>query len=99
MHLRKLFSLVFLLLLPAIATNALAQSQDSPGTTDHPVVSRYAGSFIDGQQVLNFDSYTLPVGPAVKDGSERVPSEKISLEGKITRTLYRGPKERFGHQC
>ncbi len=94
MHLRKLFSLVYLLLLPAVATNALAQSQDSPDTEDHPVVSRYAGSFIDGQQVLNFDIYTLPIGPAVKEGSERVPSKKIMLEGKITRTLYRGPKER-----
>ena len=95
MHLRKLFSLVFLLLLPAVATNALAQEQDSPDTADHPLVSRYTGSFIDGQQVLNFDSYTLPVGPVVENSqSQRVPSEKISLEGKITRTLYRGPKER-----
>ena len=63
MHLRKLFSLVVLLLLPAVATSALAQSQDSPGTADHPLVSRYAGSFIDGQQVLNFDSYTFACGP------------------------------------
>ena len=95
MHFQKLFSLVFLLLLPALATNTLAQEQDSPGTADHPLVSRYTGSFIDGQQVLDFDSYTLPVGPVVKDSAgQRVPSEKISLEGMITRTLYRGPKER-----
>jgi len=95
MHLQKLFGLVLLLLLPGVATNAFAQEQDSPGTADHPLVSRYTGSFIDGQQVLDFDSYTLPVGPVVKNSeSQRVPSEKISLEGKITRTLYRGPKER-----
>lgn len=95
MHLQKLFSLVLLLLLPAVATNALAQEQDSPGTADHPLVSRYTGSFIDGQQVLDFDSYTLPVGPVVQNSeSQRVPSEKISLEGRVTRTLYRGPKER-----
>ena len=95
MHLRKLLSLFLLFLLPALATNALAQEQDSPGTADHPLVSRYTGSFIDGQQVLDFDSYTLPVGPVVKNSqSQRVPSEKITLEGKITRTLYRGPKER-----
>ena len=95
MHLQKLFGLVSLLLLPAVATNALAQEQDSPSTADHPLVSRYTGSFIDGQQVLDFDSYTLPVGPVVKNSeSQRVPSEKISLEGKVTRTLYRGPKER-----
>ncbi len=95
MHLRKSLSLVFLLMALAIATSAQAQDQDSPGTADHPLVSRYTGSFIDGQQVLNFDSYTLPVGPVVQNSeSQRVPSEKISLEGKITRTLYRGPKER-----
>lgn len=95
MYLQKLFSLVMFLLLCAVATNALAQEQDSPDTADHPLVSRYTGSFIDGQQVLNFDSYTLPVGPVVRNSQgQRVPSEKITLEGKITRTLYRGPKER-----
>ena len=94
MHLQKLSSFVLLLLLSAVATNALAQEQDSPGTADHPLVSRYTGSFIDGQQVLDFDSYTLPVGPAVESDGQRVASERISLEGKITRTLYRGPKER-----
>jgi OOP family OmpA-OmpF porin len=93
MHLQKLFGLVLLLLLPAVAPNALAQ--DSPGTADHPLVSRYTGSFIDGQQELDFTGYVLPVGPAVKDSEgQRVPSEKISLEGRVTRTLYRGPKER-----
>ena len=95
MHLKKLLCLVFLLLLPAVMTNALAQEQDSPDTSDHPLVSRYTGSLIDGQQVLDFDSYTLPLGPAIKNSeSQRVPLQKISLEGKITRTLYRGPKER-----
>jgi len=93
MHLQKLFKLVLLLLLPAVAASALAQ--DSPGTADHPLVSRYTGSFIDGQQELDFTGYVLPVGPAVKDSEgQRVPLEKISLEGRVTRTLYRGPKER-----
>jgi OOP family OmpA-OmpF porin len=85
---------LLLFLLPGLVTSAFAQ-QDSPGTEDHPVVSRYAGSFIDGQEVLDFTGYTLPVGPAVKNSdSQPVPSEKLSLEGKVTRTLYRGPKER-----
>ena len=66
MHLQKLFSVVWLFLLPAVATNVLAQEQDSPDTADHPLVSRYTGSFIDGQQVLDFDSYALPVGPVVE---------------------------------
>ncbi len=95
MHLQKLLSLVMLVLFPAISTGVLAQKQDSPDTADHPLVSRYTGSFIDGQQVLDFDSYKLPVGPVVKNSQGlRVPSEEVSLEGKVTRTLYRGPKER-----
>ena len=72
-----------------------AQGQDSPGSKDHPLVTRYAGSFIDGYQVRGFDEYTLPLGPAVKDAaSQRVPSKKEILEGKITRILYRGPEGR-----
>ena len=93
MHFRKLNSLAIFLTLTAIS--AMAQSEDSPGTADHPLVSRYSDSFIDGQQVLDFTGYTLPTGPAVKDSEgQRVPSEKLSLEGKVTRTLYRGPKDR-----
>ncbi len=93
MYFKKLSGFSILLMLAAVTSNALAQ-QDSPKTADHPMVSRYTGSFIDGQQVLNFTSYTLPIGPAVKEGSERVPSKKVVLEGKVTRTLYRGPKKR-----
>ena len=94
MKFRQMFVYALLFALASISANTLAQ-EDSPGTADHPMVSRYAGSFIDGQDVLDFTGYTLPVGPAVKNSEgERVPSEKISLEGKVTRTLYRGPKER-----
>lgn len=77
------------------AADGLAQSEDSPSSADHPLVTRYTGSFIDGYEVRDFDSYTLPLGPAVKDPSgRRVPSKKEVLEGKITRILYRGPEGR-----
>ena len=95
MNFLKLFRFVLILLLSVVWVSSPAQEADTLDTADHPLVSRYAGSFIDGQQVRDFDSYTLPVGPVVENSeSQRVPSEKISLEGKITRTLYRGPKER-----
>ena len=95
MFLRQLFVYIILLTLPAISTSTLGQENDSPGTADHPLVSRYKGSFIDGQQVLDFSDYTLPLGPAVKDANgQPTPSEKLSLEGRITRTVYRGPRER-----
>ena len=85
MNFQKSISYPLCLLFTVVGASTLAQ--DSPDTEDHPVVSRYDGSFIDGQQVLDFDSYTLPVGPAVVEEGQRVPSEKIMLEGKITRTL------------
>jgi outer membrane protein OmpA-like peptidoglycan-associated protein len=95
MNPNKFLSFVLLLALPVASMNSLAQEGDSPGTADHPLVSRYTGSTIDGQQILDFTGYTLPIGPFVKgEEGQRVPSEKISLEGKVTRTLYRGPKER-----
>jgi outer membrane protein OmpA-like peptidoglycan-associated protein len=95
MHVRPSFRFASLILLVTGAATAAAQDADSPGTADHPMVSRYAGSFIDGQQALTFDGYQLPVGPMVQDAEgQRVPSETIALEGTITRTLYRGPKER-----
>jgi len=94
MDIRNLFRCAHIFLLSAVAVIAVA-GQDSPDTGDHPLVSRYAGSFIDGQDVLDFTGYTLPVGPVVKDAEgERVPSDKVTLEGRVTRTLYRGPQGR-----
>ncbi len=87
--------LSILISLLGVAVNGRAQGQDSPGSADHPLVTRYAGSFIDGYEVRDFDEYTLPLGPAVKDAAgRRVPSKKETLEGRITRILYRGPEGR-----
>jgi OOP family OmpA-OmpF porin len=81
--------------LAAGACLAFAQT-DAPGSEDHPMVSRYEGSTIDGYEVKEFDEYRLALGPAVwnEDGSEKIPKEQAALEGQITRILYRGPKER-----
>jgi hypothetical protein len=72
-----------------------AIAQDAPDSSDHPMISRYAGSVIDGYQVKDFDDFDLPLGPMIKDADgNRVPSEKETLEGKRTRILYRGPEGR-----
>lgn len=77
------------------AAGARAQDQDSPGSSDHPLVTRYAGSVIDGYEVRGYDEFILPLGPAVRDANgQRVASKKETLEGKITRILYRGPEGR-----
>lgn len=78
-----------------VAPEGLAQNADVPGSEDHPMVTRYEGSFIDGYQVKDFDQHVLPLGPAVwNDTHERVPEKQAVLEGRITRILYRGPKDR-----
>jgi len=71
--------------------DARAQDQDAPGSSDHPMISRYAGSVIYGYEVQEFNEFVLPLGPTEGAG---VPSKKESLEGKITRILYGGPDGR-----
>lgn len=72
-----------------------AEDEDLPGSADHPMVSRYAGSVIDGYEVHEFTDYDLPLGPAVQDAEgNRVASAKQALEGRLTRVFYRGPEGR-----
>jgi len=87
-----IYAAVCLFLLSGIENS---NAQDAPDTSDHPMITRYAGSVIDGYEVHGFNEYILPTGPAIRDDNgNRVPSEKLSLEGRITRILYRGPEGR-----
>jgi OOP family OmpA-OmpF porin len=87
--------LTALMALLLFAPTASAQHSDSPGSEDHPMVTRYEGSFIDGYEIQEFDEFVLPLGPAVRNSDgKKVPSEQAVLEGQITRILYRGPDER-----
>lgn len=67
---------------------------DSPGSEDHPMISRYADFFIDGYEEHEFNEFTLPLGSVIIENNKRVLSKKVDLEGKITRILYRAPKDR-----
>ncbi len=82
-------------LILTMALTAWAQQPDSPGSEDHPMVTRYEGSFIDGHEFREFDDFVLPLGPAVwNDDGVKVPERQALLEGRITRILYRGPDGR-----
>jgi hypothetical protein len=74
---------------------AQAQTADAPGSEDHPIVTRYEGSYIDEYEVRSYDSFRLALGPAGwnQDGV-KVPAKQANLEGRVTRILYRGPQER-----
>jgi flagellar motor protein MotB len=71
---------------------ALAQNRDRAGSKDHPLISRYPGSYINEYVQKEYDEFTLPLGQL----SDRTRNAEKSqhLEGKVTRIRYQCSKER-----
>ena len=82
-------SLMAAALLP-IASITVAQ-QDVEGSKDHPLISRYPGSYITWYSVKDFDEYDLPLGE-VADAFK--PTKSQHLEGKVTMIAYALPEGR-----
>jgi OmpA-OmpF porin, OOP family len=82
--------LVVFLLAGLSAPFAIAQCEDTEGSKDHPLVTRYPGSCIMHYRTTEYDEFTLPLGK-LKD---RVPVKSQHLEGKITYIDYQTPPER-----
>ena len=77
--------LLLALWLVLCATHAAAQMPpDAAGAGDHPVISRYAGSWLVGQAQSGFEEVTLPAGATAT----------ARVEGKLTRLHYLGPAGR-----
>ena len=93
---RKTLFFFMLAMVLAGPSASRAQHGDSPGSEDHPMVTRYEGSFIDGFEIREYDEFLLPLGPAVWNDArdKKIPETSRQLEGLITRILYRGPDER-----
>jgi OOP family OmpA-OmpF porin len=75
MFLRLVFAFVVATAAPGAA---LAQE-------DHPIVSRYPGSEIGWQDVSNFSTYRIAIGPVT---GYRTIDDWIDTEGRLTRTYY-----------
>jgi outer membrane protein OmpA-like peptidoglycan-associated protein len=94
-----MFGLAVMILLGA-AVPALAQLSDVRGSRDHPMVSRYAGSIIIGYDFRKFDQVVIPLGtlkridPASGGGPTLEPVKSQRVEGRATRILYVGPRDR-----
>lgn len=81
MPIRRLAAIVLL----CVAGGAQAQMPpDAPGAKDHPVISRYAGSWLVGQDLRGFDEATLPSGATIT----------ARVDGKLSRLFYLGPAGR-----
>lgn len=93
----KPFRLLLSIVILSLAGVAAAQDmpdKDIPGSHDHPLVSRFAGSLITGYQTVDYDRMLLPLGKTVDDKL----SKSDTAEGRITRISYVAPprKERAG---
>ncbi|MGO9775640.1 MAG: DUF4892 domain-containing protein [Terracidiphilus sp.] len=86
---RKAF--VASLLIGLSAVFAAAQDQDIEGSKDHPLISRYPGSYIAKYLTKTYDEFSLPLGPV---DVENTITKNQHLEGKITRIVYVAPAGR-----
>ncbi len=82
MQKRVLFALS---LLTVVSGAAVAQRADKPGSSDYPLLSRFEGSTIDKYEEVQFDRYSLPLGPAVSDKSF---GDVQTLEGRVVKINY-----------
>jgi outer membrane protein OmpA-like peptidoglycan-associated protein len=77
-----------------LAAVSSAGAQDLPGSQDHPIVSRYAGSVIVGYDSREFDELVLPLGRVTVAYPAFTPARQQTVSGKTTRILYVAPAER-----
>ncbi len=81
------------LLLAAAAVTAHAErGADVPGATDHALIKRFAGSWLAGQRVAEWDAAAVPVTPEFQKSDKYRFKELVELEGKVTQTVYIAPR-------
>ena len=94
----KRLRLVMLYLVAAglwISGAAPVRAQDTPGSQDHPLITRYKGSLIDAYETRDYDRFVLVAGKPKGKGMGATVAEKyLELEGKVTRILYSTPGSR-----
>jgi len=76
----------------ALADPLQSLAADAPGSKDHPMISRYAGSEITGYSFKEFDQYRLVISAVQKANAGGEPA--MTLEGKVTRIQYLVPPGR-----
>jgi OOP family OmpA-OmpF porin len=82
-------TVVVSVVLSGISSTA-AQDQDVDGSKDHPLISRYQGSFIRDYIQKEYDEFVLPLGKATSGKFDKTQP----LEGKVTYILYISPAGR-----
>lgn len=86
------FVLAASLVLAATLASAQAPGTDVAGAADHPLVKRFAGSWLIGARGADWDAAAVPAGPELDKADERKFEELVQLEGKVTQRLYIAPR-------
>lgn len=84
----NLSKIILFLCLGCSGIAATAKEPDMSGSKDHPLVSRYPGSWITQYKSSEHDVYQLATGPVQK---EKLPTKKI--EGAVTGIVYSLPEK------
>lgn len=87
----QLFSRILVTIL-LVFSSPYIWSADIKGSSDYPDAGRFKGSEIVGYSQSTYDEYIFPEGdPVSKDGAWKL-KKSTTIEGKITRILYKTPK-------
>ena len=84
-RLLKIITAIFMMATVITATSYAIAENDG-----HPLITAFEGSYIESQEVKEFDKQQLVIGKVQQNGT--VKTEKI--EGKVTRIDYRDPDNR-----
>ncbi len=97
---RILFFLVILICWASLVqADAVIPTVDIDGSSDNPLVGRFAGSFIVAYSKKNYDEVTFPLSKLTKVEGQKdnhnnhrfAPEKSITVEGKRTRLVYLAP--------
>jgi len=101
---RKLFStvlittvLIFMFLTPVLTFPEDTPNKDVTGSRDHPLISRFPGSYIRFYESKDYDEFTLPLNKLNKaefgDKYKEFTEKGLRVEGKMTQHFYVVPKK------
>ncbi len=89
------YFLGFLILLGLFLVTLSFAEQDVPGSKDHPIISRYPGSYIYHYDQKEFDEFEILLGPVKSSSDKDIQlAKKERLEGRVTKIQYQAPSNR-----
>lgn len=79
-----------MLALGTLASLVAFAAPDVPGSSDHPLVTRFPGSRLIGFLQRDWDSASFPLSAEVDTSSQRL-KKAVDVEGRLTRLYYLSP--------